>query len=37
MTANLAACIGFAEVGRLAVHGEDHDTAFVHEDGIWIG
>ncbi len=37
MAASLAACIGFAEVGCVAVHGEDHVTAFVHEDGIWIG
>jgi hypothetical protein len=37
MAAGLAACVGFAEVGCVAVHGKDHVTAFVHEDGIWIG
>jgi hypothetical protein len=37
MTTSLAACVGFAEVGCIAVHGKDHVTAFVREDGIWIG
>jgi hypothetical protein len=37
MAAGLAACVGFAEVGCIAVHGKDHVAAFVHEDGIWIG
>ncbi len=36
MAAGSDACVGFIEVGCIAVHSKDHVTAFVHEDGIWI-
>jgi hypothetical protein len=36
MATGSAACVGFAEVGCFVVHGKDHVTTFVHEDGIWI-